>query len=771
MIPRSLLSLSLICSALGVLAQNLQLPPEWQYSPDGHRLTIGTAPAQGFYQKDVLRTIDLQFDQPDWWDQLLALEITGGRIPATMIVDGIEYDSVGVRFRGSVDSDTIQKRGFSIDVNQYIDGQNIMGYTTVNLDNARDDASFMREVLYSDLIRKYVPTPKANFIHLNINGENWGLYPNVQHINSPFLQEWYFSNNGSLWSAERPDGQDIGAWGDGTAALNWLGADTTTYQEFYELERTEQIEPWDDLVRTIDKLNNTPIAQLEDTLDEYMNVDRALWFLACENVFGDRDSYIRKGKDDYMIYHEAESDRTEPIQVDGRSTFQSNSMAWTPFYHADDANYPLLNRLLSVPSLRQRYLAHMRTIIAEDLQSSEFNALVAGYVALIDAEVQADPKKLFTYGQFQNELIAIQEFVNARRITLNANFEVAQVSPTLSGAQHEVNGTPWADPLIGESVNVRVTAASADGIGAVNVYYSHGLFGPFTKLQMFDDGAHDDGSAGDGAYGITLPDAPANAYVRYYFEAVSANTWQTTAYDPPGAEHDIYVYRVQYPTVSDPPVRINELLAANTSNNMDEFLEYDDWIELYNNSGQVVDLGEHWLSDNGAILQKWQFPLGSVIQPFGFMIIWADGQTDQGSDHANFGLSASGESVWLSTPDGMVMDFIEFGEQTDNIAFARRPNGTGPFELQEPTFNLNNDFVSIEEIEATSLVRSYPNPATDRLMLVSEGPQEIEIYDALMRLRYKGRVTGRSQIDLGGWAAGTYYIKNGSSIGKFVVIR
>ena len=768
---KALFSTLLIGSFLASEAQNVQLPPEWGYSADGHQLIIGKAPVQGLYQKDVLRTIDLQFTQPDWWEQLVANEATNTRIPVKVIVDGIEYDSVGVRFKGSVDQDTILKRAFSLDFNHYIAGQNIMGYSTLNLDNAENDPSFLREVLYSDLIRKYIPTPKANFIHLNINGEDWGLYPNVQQINSPFLQEWYFSNNGSLWSAERPDGQQIGTFGDGTAALNWLGPDPLAYQEFYELERTEQIDPWNDLVNTIDKLNNTPLAQLEDTLNKYMDLDRVLWFLACENVFGDRDSYIRKGKDDYMIYHVAESDRTEPVQIDGRDAFRTSSVTWTPFYHADDANYPLLNRLLSVPALRQRYLAHMRTIIATDLQTPVFNALLAEYASMIDAEVQADTKKFFTYGQFQNEQIALQEFVNARRITLNANFEIAQIAPQITGGQHSVNGNAWADPLMDETVNVRATVSSGDGITAVYVHYSFGLTAPFARSVMYDDGAHDDGSAGDGIYGVTLPTAPLNAYVRYYFEAVSANNWGTVSFDPPGAEHDVYVFRVQYPTVSDPPVRINEVLAANTSTNTDDLLEYDDWIELYNNSDQPIDLSEYWLSDNGANLQKWQFPLGSTIAPFGFFIIWADGQNDQGSDHANFSLSASGESVWLSTPDGMVMDALEFGPQTDDIALARRPNGIGPFEFQEPTFNLNNDLVSIEEITARPAVRFHPNPARDQLILVTDGPEEVVIYDATLRNVYAGMINGRSQIDVGRWAAGTYWIRNGSQVQKLIVIR
>ncbi len=773
MMLRHAIVLLLCASAISSQAQNLILPPEWEFDADEHRLKIGASAVVGLYRTDVIRTMELRFSQPDFWEQLTANQATNTRMPATLIVDGVQYDSVGVRFKGSTSEEieTTLKRSFNISVDHYRPDQHIMGYTTLNLDNSSNDPSFMREVLYSTMIREFIPTSKAGFIHLNINGEDWGLYPNIQQLNTPFLREWFFSNNGSIWRAERPDGSGEGAWGDGTAALNWLGGDTTTYQEFYDLDRTEQIQPWDDLVRVIDKLNNVPLAQLEDTLNVYMNVDRALWFLACEIAFADRSSYVRKGKDDYMLYFEPESGRSTPLEFDGRTTMRPANISWTPFYNADDVNYPLLNRLLSVPSLRQRYLAHLRVIINEKMQSPTFNAMLADHVSLIDEEVQSDPKKLYTYLEFQNEQIALQEFINGRRLTLNSNFEVNRTGPSISGVQHLVGNEVWADPLAGEAVDVRASVSSTNGITVVRLYYSFGLLGPFNKVLMYDDGQHNDGAANDGAYGAAIPDAPVMTNVRYYIEAVSGDAAQTVAYEPARAEHDVFTYTVQHPQMVDPPIRVNELLALNTWIMQDNFLEWDDWIELYNTTAETVDLSGYFLSDNGGDLQKYQFPLGSIIQPYGYMIIWADSQPEQGDNHASFALAADGESVWLSDPQGVVMDHVIFGQQEANIAYARRPNGTGPFEHQDPTFNINNDMVSVGEIERTALVRMYPNPAKDMLTLVSESPLEIVIYDALMRQMYSARLQGRSDIDLSTWAAGTYYVRHAAGMQKLMVIR
>ena len=63
---------------------------------------------------------------------------------------------------------------------------------------------------------------------------------------------------------------------------------------------------------------------------------------------------------DYYLYWEVETGRMVPLEFDGNSVMDQAKVTWTPFHNETNANYPLLNRLLAVPSIRQRYLAHYR---------------------------------------------------------------------------------------------------------------------------------------------------------------------------------------------------------------------------------------------------------------------------------------------------------------------------------------------------------------------------------------------------------------------------
>jgi hypothetical protein len=143
------------------------------------------------------------------------------------------------------------------------------------------------------------------------------------------------------------------------------------------------------------------------------------------------------------------------------------------------------------------------------------------------------------------------------------------------------------------------------------------------------------------------------------------------------------------PAKSD--IVINELLPVNTSVMPDQNGEYDDWIELYNLSGEVKDISGYFLSDNKDHFSKWEFPSGTTIPGNGYLIIWADDDSAQVGLHSNFKLSSLGEEVLLSAPDGTLEDKVIYPGQTLELSFSRNPDGTGSFRWQTPTFNSSNN--------------------------------------------------------------------------------
>jgi hypothetical protein len=138
-------------------------------------------------------------------------------------------------------------------------------------------------------------------------------------------------------------------------------------------------------------------------------------------------------------------------------------------------------------------------------------------------------------------------------------------------------------------------------------------------------------------------------------------------------------------------VVINEIMPVNSTTIADQDGEYDDWIELFNLSYAAIDLSGYYLSDSKKEIKKWKFPHGTSIAENGYLIIWADNDTNQTGLHANFKLSSAGEEVVLTKPDGTITDKTEFPAPALELSYSRVPNGKGPFKWQTPTFLRSND--------------------------------------------------------------------------------
>jgi hypothetical protein len=133
------------------------------------------------------------------------------------------------------------------------------------------------------------------------------------------------------------------------------------------------------------------------------------------------------------------------------------------------------------------------------------------------------------------------------------------------------------------------------------------------------------------------------------------------------------------------PVVINEWMADNAG--PDGFADpadglYQDWFELFNPNTNSVNLSGFYLTDNLGLPTKWPVPLGTVIAPGGFLLVWADNQPAQnaayatnGQLHAGFQLNADGEAIGLFTPAGVAQHVVTFGRQFENVSGGLFPDG------------------------------------------------------------------------------------------------
>jgi hypothetical protein len=140
---------------------------------------------------------------------------------------------------------------------------------------------------------------------------------------------------------------------------------------------------------------------------------------------------------------------------------------------------------------------------------------------------------------------------------------------------------------------------------------------------------------------------------------------------------------VAFATAAMPqPLYLNELLASSRTGMADEFGDQDDWVEIYNAGTTQMDAAGLYLSDDPANRAAAQIPAGhpdlTTIAAGGFLVLWLDGQPEQGPLHLDAKLSKDGEWVGLAAADGIsLLDSLTFGPLGTDVSFGRLSDG-GP---------------------------------------------------------------------------------------------
>src|SRR4030043_467358 len=101
------------------------------------------------------------------------------------------------------------------------------------------------------------------------------------------------------------------------------------------------------------------------------------------------------------------------IQYDGNECMQTGQ--WSLFYRAEDSTVPVMCRFMAIPKYRQRYLAHVRTILSSFFTEEVLFPKIDAYQALIEGEVKADAKKLSTNQAFDSGITSLKSFIQTRR--------------------------------------------------------------------------------------------------------------------------------------------------------------------------------------------------------------------------------------------------------------------------------------------------------------------------------------------------------------------
>ena len=166
-------------------------------------------------------------------------------------------------------------------------------------------------------------------------------------------------------------------------------------------------------------------------------------------------------------------------------------------------------------------------------------------------------------------------------------------------------------------------------------------------------------------------------------------------------------------------IYINEVCTQNKKSFTDSLGRASDWIELYNGGNEDIDLSGFGLTDSADTPMKFVFPSGTVIKAGKYLIIAAD-KNGEGMTELNtgFGLSKSGETLYLFSPDGTELKKLEIPSLAEDSTYGRSADGSyavmSPTPAAEnlsapaePVFSLESGFYSVDDVKELTISSGY----------------------------------------------------------------
>ena len=701
---------------------------------------------QEFYDINTVNTIEIIFSESNWDEILDNLYAAGNEecLVGTAIINSVQFDSVGVRYKGnsSYHPDRI-KNPLNIKLDYILEDQLLDSYGTLKLANCFRDPSFIRETLSYEIARTYLPASKANYINVYINGDLIGLYTSVQDVDKFFMSTLFYCDENARFKGELSFPQTIDIWG-------YAGLDSTLYYGFYELESDYG---WNKLVNFLDVFNNNP-----DEAETVLNVDRHLWMLAFDILMVNLDSPINIGHNFYLF--EDSTQRFNPILWDLNENFGGFNMSpggplniiqmqhLDPFLNISHPNYPIINKILPNSTYRKMYIAHMKTIIEEYFSNDLYLTRALEIQDIIEESVQSDPNKFYTYNDFLNNIynqvgygppavFGITQLMDERISFILSHPLFQEIPPIISNIANTPativpNTTVWF-------------SAEVENAETVILGYRQNIAGKFEKTEMFDDGNHNDGAAGDGIYGISI--IAGYSDIQYYLYAENNDAG---IFSPARAEYEFHTLDVVCETGN---IVINEI----NYHSADDF-NPEDWIEFYNAENDDIDISG-WCFKDENDEHIFTFPANTIIETDGYLVLCRDSGAFSSLfpdvynfiGDMDFGLSGGGELIRLYDAEGSMVDSLEYD---DEYPWPTEPDGNGPtLELIDHTLDNTlpsswaasaehgtpgtlNSAVSIENNEIIlpvigKLCQNYPNPFNPTTMisfsLIAEDAEHAEI--------------------------------------------
>ncbi|MCK5149204.1 CotH kinase family protein [bacterium] len=511
-------------------------------------------------------------------------------------VSGNDNYQCKVRFRGGT-ARTLPKKSWRI---RFENDDNCFRQEVINLNAEYSDKSLMRNSLGMKLFDFFdLPAPKTENINLFVNNKYYGVFLQVEDINKDFLKR----NNRegkSLYKAKNHGARMI--------PLIHYDAYATTWEK-----KIGDESDFSDIQILFSKIYYWNCDEFLNGIEEEVDVDNVLMYFAIEFSISSLDCF---SKNLFLNFNE---DRKlwELFPWDNDASFgndwKGNYLASNERFHLRShlTYHTLFQRLMEYDKWQKLFNYYVDQVIHQGF-SMLHDRIDSTYQAIRN-DIYGDVSKKYSNSQFDSEIVQLKTFLSSRHIFLeNLNcFDKLPLTDYYCSNSFPSSEKPEVVFRVQSSAPQRVYLHY---VSALDFTVPGDEF-DVTVIELFDDGNHRDGDAGDMIYGTVLSDGYMNG-------SLTPFCFMASNYPCPANGLD-YIHWVPTNTY-----------ALNARNNFTDIYRHisigtvythigECFVELINTSAGPIDLSYCTLN-SGERYQKFMLPENTVIEAEDTLIVTSD---------------------------------------------------------------------------------------------------------------------------------------------------
>jgi len=285
------------------------------------------------------------------------------KVPAALRFEGRDFGRIGIRYKGNSSyrgAPGELKRSLKLEFDDAGGKRRFFGLAKLNLNNNAFDPSDMRETLAYDTFRRVgVPAPRTAYarVYITVAGQYdhayAGVFTVVEQIDQTFFADRWGAKVGLLLKPE------------GLRGLPDFGTAWNRYEDRYGARGTTTPADAGRFMAFVHFVNEASDEEFAAGVAQYLDVDEFVRFLAGEVLIVNTDSPLAMNHN-YWMTIDPRSGKVVWLPWDMNMAFGGfggDGVDLSVFEPAARGNFPLADRILSVPRYHAQYAAVLRNMV------------------------------------------------------------------------------------------------------------------------------------------------------------------------------------------------------------------------------------------------------------------------------------------------------------------------------------------------------------------------------------------------------------------------